>query len=53
MSGGDWLGANGVKIFGAVGEIAARHALYVLPKSPSLLEVTRSDWVTCRVGVET
>ena len=32
--------------------IAARQALFVLPKAPSPLEVNRFDWVAWRVGVE-
>ena len=43
---------NGVKRRGSVGAIAVREAFYVMPKSPSLLEVTRFDWVAWRVGVE-
>ena len=52
-SGEDWLGVNGVNRRGAVGAIAMRQALSVLSKSPSPLEVTRSDWVAWRVGIET
>ena len=46
------MGVNGVKRRGSFGAIAVREAFYVLPKSPSLLEVTRFDWVAWRVGVE-
>ena len=52
-SGEDWLGVNGVNRRGAVGVIAMRQALSILPKSPSPLEVTRSDWVVWRFGIET
>ena len=47
------VGGNRVKRRGAVGEIAVREALYVLPKAPYPLEATRLDWFTWRVGVET
>ena len=42
---------NRVKRRGAVGAIDARNVLSVLPKEPYPLYVTRSDWVTWRVGV--
>ena len=44
---------NGVKRRGAVGEIASRKALSVLPKAPSPLEVTCSDLVVWKFGDET
>ena len=47
------MGGNRVNIILAVGVIALREAFSVLPKSPSLLEVTRFYWVAWRVGVET
>ena len=47
------MGGNGVKRRGSVGAISVREALYVLPKEPSPLEVTRFDCITWRVGVET
>ena len=47
------MGGNGVKRRGAVGAIAVREALSLLPKAPSPLEATRFDWVAWRVGVET
>ena len=49
----DLVGGNGVKRRRSFGAIAFQEALPVMPKSPSPLEVTRFDWFTWRVGVET
>ena len=47
------MGGNGVNRRGSVGAIAVQQVLYVMPKAPSPLGVTRFDWVAWRVGVET
>ena len=46
------MGGNGVKRRVAVGAIAVREALSVMPKEPSPLEVTWFHWVVWRVGAE-